>query len=230
MGLILFQEHITQQDVMNNPWITYVFGDNDLRLGRGGQAKATRGLPNVIGIRVKKLPAMTPQAYYTDDEYSENIRKIGKDIEDVEVKLNGGNVVVIPSKGIGTGLAQLKLKAPKTAIYLNNRLQQLFMNHRQLLMSKRITVRSTEINASTKGFSSYDRSTFEDTSCRLKSFLESTFIDCDIPNDVCRQLVEAIVERSSKKSGTTRIQAFGSSDILGSKMSPRTGGIVDLSS
>ena len=111
---ILHQKFISRVDVQSNLDKIYLFGDNDERRGEGGQAKEMRGEPNAIGIRTKKLPLYTPEAYYTDDELKENIKKINADINKVREAMLLGKTVVLPEDGIGTGMANLKEKAPKT--------------------------------------------------------------------------------------------------------------------
>ncbi len=72
--MIIFQKFIYREDLKTNQGVMYLFGDNDMRVGKGGQAKEMRGEPNAIGIRVKKAPKTT-NAYYTDEEYQSNIEK-----------------------------------------------------------------------------------------------------------------------------------------------------------
>jgi hypothetical protein len=104
-------------DVVKNKDKYFVFGDNDLRTGRGGQA-IIRGLPNVVGIRTKKMPNVTNDSYYTDVEFEENKRKIHEDISNIKTLLLFGNTIVLSSGGYGTDRAKLKEKAPKTFEYL----------------------------------------------------------------------------------------------------------------
>jgi len=122
--MIIYQKFIYREDLRNNPDVFYLFGDNDMRVGRGGQAKEMRGEPNAIGIRVKKAP-LTGDVYYSDSEFEENVRKINEDLNEVRKHLDYGEIVVIPSDGIGTGLALLKEKAPKTLLYLMKSLLRL---------------------------------------------------------------------------------------------------------
>lgn len=123
---VIKQKFITREDVKANPDNIYVFGDNDLREGLGGQAKEMRGEPNSIGIRTKKAPHQGEDAYYTDDEYSDNVKKINEDINLIRQKcVLRGKTLVLPEDGIGTGLANLNQTAPKTAKFLNAVLQYL---------------------------------------------------------------------------------------------------------
>jgi hypothetical protein len=100
----------------------FVFGDNDKRTGKGGQA-VIRDEPNTIGIRTKKAPRSYLSAYYTDDEYAENIRKIGEDLDSIiKMAEDYDNVFFIP--GIGRGLAKLHVKAPKTYKWAERKIRE----------------------------------------------------------------------------------------------------------
>lgn len=110
------------ETLRNNPDKVYVFGDNNIRKGKGGQA-IIRDEPNALGIRTKLLPSNSSNAFMTDDTYNENILKIDEDIQTI---LDSGKEVVFPEDGIGTGLAKLKEKAPRTFSYLNKRLNETF--------------------------------------------------------------------------------------------------------
>lgn len=121
-----YMEYITRKDVQNSiDRNVFVFGDNDKRIGYGGQAKEMRGEPNAIGIRVKKAPSMDPSAFYTDNEYSENIRKINEDLIHLG-KMAHGKTIIFPVAGIGTGMAKLQITAPRTFEYLTNALSKIF--------------------------------------------------------------------------------------------------------
>ena len=130
MKQIIFQKFIFREDLINNRHIMYVFGDNDIRQGHGGQAKEMRGESNAFGIRVKKAPQNNPAVYYTDKDYEENIEKINKDFIALEKYLEAGKLVVIPLDGIGTGLARLKELAPRTLQYVTDRINQLTIKYK----------------------------------------------------------------------------------------------------
>ncbi len=93
----------------DEPEKLFVFGDNSQRVGYGGQAKEMRGEPNAIGIPTKRYPSMEEDAFY-DDEYAIYWALIcGKNITKL---LIFGGTIIWPEEGIGTGLAQLKERAP----------------------------------------------------------------------------------------------------------------------
>lgn len=129
---ILFQYRIHRQDLDHNPKVLYVFGDNDVRRGYGGQAGECRGCKNAVGIRVKKYPTLLPNAYYTDEEYEWNCEKIAEDFERLFRAVWDGKLVVYPLEGVGTGLADLRVKAPNTCKYLKDLLAKLIEASRQL--------------------------------------------------------------------------------------------------
>jgi hypothetical protein len=118
------QNRYSVQDVRNNPDKIFVFGDNSIRQGTGGQAQI-RNEPNAVGIMTKKFPRNTPDAFLYDSEYAENIKRINEDIENLKQKVKG-KTVVFPTDGIGTNLADIAHTAPRTMEYLINRLREEF--------------------------------------------------------------------------------------------------------
>jgi hypothetical protein len=109
-------------DLKNNTDKIYVFGDNMLHTGKGGQA-IVRDEANAFGIRTKAAPSSKPDAYFYDEFLEENKEIIDADIAKIKAD---GRPVVFPQDGVGTGLALLKEKAPRTLDYLNKALQDNF--------------------------------------------------------------------------------------------------------
>ena len=118
------QNRYSVQDVRSNPDKIFVFGDNSIRKGTGGQAQI-RNEPNAVGIMTKKFPRNTPDAFLYDSEYAENIKRINEDIDNLKEKVKG-KTVVFPTDGIGTNLADIAHTAPRTMEYLINRLREEF--------------------------------------------------------------------------------------------------------
>ena len=116
---------ITREFIRLNPSILFVFGDNDERNGYGGMAKEFRGEPNAIGIRTKKAPRMDDAAFYTDDEFEDNAKKIDEDIATIIRCMKIVYTILYIPEGIGKGLASLEEKAPQTFRYLESQLNQL---------------------------------------------------------------------------------------------------------
>jgi hypothetical protein len=114
--------------VKSNPHKLFIFGDNDIGKGKGGQA-IIRDLPNAMGIPTKKLPNNSQYAYYIDEEIKENIKKINKSIQKILKEFLSNpkyEILVFPEAGLGTGLAKLNICAPKTLQILNTKLNSIF--------------------------------------------------------------------------------------------------------
>ena len=94
---------------------TYVFADNLQKTGKGGQA-AIRGQIGAVGIPSK----VDPKTYMSDVRYERNIASIDSAIKAIP----RDKPIVISSGGIGTGLAKLELKAPRTYAYLQSALKK----------------------------------------------------------------------------------------------------------
>lgn len=113
MPLIL-QHRINREDLIANPNVLYVFGDNEQRHGLGGQAAEMRGEPNAVGVAT----LASPGRFWTDTDYARQCRVIDRDMLPLFVALREGKTVVFPGDGIGTGLARLKESSPMTFDYL----------------------------------------------------------------------------------------------------------------
>ena len=113
---------VSRETIRENKNKIFIFGDNDLKSGYGGQAKEMRDEPNTIGIPTKKKPDNSDDSFYTDAEFEENKKKINFAINLILKELKNGKTIVIPSNGIGTGLARLEQKAPKTFTFLQKSL------------------------------------------------------------------------------------------------------------
>lgn len=111
-------EWYTRKLVESNPSMIFVYGDNDMRIGMGGQAGACRGLPNTIGVRTKKCPGMGKEDFYSDTEYFENAKKITADFQLIRDALARGENVAFPKDGLGTGLSELPTRAPRTFAFV----------------------------------------------------------------------------------------------------------------
>lgn len=112
--MIEYWDYIVREDLKNNPDKVFLFGDNLARKGYGGQAKEMRDEPNAVGIPTKKLPSNGSDAFFSDTELEINKYVIDRAFG----KIPRDKTIVIPSAGLGTGLAQLDVKAPKTYAYL----------------------------------------------------------------------------------------------------------------
>jgi len=114
--------------VKNNKDCLFIFGDNDIKKGMKGQA-IIRNEKNAYGIPTKKIPSFANNAYYTDDEYENNINNINNAIYIIIKKfMNKKYTTLVLSKdGLGTGLSKLPIKAPKTYEYLTTKINSLIL-------------------------------------------------------------------------------------------------------
>lgn len=124
--IIIQNKFYNVPDVRNHSDYLYIFGDNDVGVGKGGQA-IIRDEPNAIGIPTKKEPNNRETAFYTDLEFEENKKKIHLSIVKVlkEFMKSKYTTLVIPAGGLGTGLSKLPEKAPKTFKYLEDKIKNL---------------------------------------------------------------------------------------------------------
>jgi hypothetical protein len=120
-------------DARQHPDWLFVFGDNDIEAGCKGQS-IIRAEVNSAGIPTKKYPALNPASFYTDDELENNREKIRTAVDSILERRRYYMVLVLPEDGLGTGLADLPNKAPKTYKSLNEeieRLKKLWVNGKQ---------------------------------------------------------------------------------------------------
>lgn len=120
MPLIL-QSRIYRTDLQANPHILYVFGDNQVRRGLGGQAAEMRGEPNAVGIATLAAPGL----FWSDADRSDNCATIAADMAPLFEALGAYRTIVFPLDGVGTGLADLANRAPQTFAYLQSRIAEL---------------------------------------------------------------------------------------------------------
>lgn len=121
---VIYQHRIYRSDLVANPSAIYLFGDNEERIGLGGQAAMMRGEPNAVGVCTKATPGARNE-FWSDDRLTENCAIIDADLARAFAHAKEGGNIVIPSDGLGTGLAQLGTKAPKTFKYLAEQLSKL---------------------------------------------------------------------------------------------------------
>lgn len=116
-----FKNFVSREEVRKNRNKLYVFGDNLLGIGYGGQAKEMRSEYNTIGIPTKK----SPSEYLNNSDYDKVVPIIKAKFSIIEGHLQCNHKVVIPSTGVGTGRADLPNKAPKIWAVIETELKKL---------------------------------------------------------------------------------------------------------
>ena len=110
--MLEYRNHITREMLRSNPKTLFVFGDNLLRKGLGGQAKEMRGEPNAVGIATKRWPSRHRKAFFTDADFESWKIFSEESFILLRIQASQGKTIIWPSQGIGTGLAMLKRCAP----------------------------------------------------------------------------------------------------------------------
>jgi len=103
----------------------YVFGDNLIRAGKGGQA-TIRDAQNSFGIATKRLPTMQHNAFFRDRD--DEFIAVMQDILNLQNELDSSkyDTVVFPKDGLGTGLSRMPETSPKIFKEMNDLISQVF--------------------------------------------------------------------------------------------------------
>jgi len=96
----------------------FVFGDNLIGQGKGGQA-IIRSEVNAFGIPTKRLPSMGNDAFFSD-QADEREAVLSKLRELYKLSKDTGKEIVFPLDGLGTGLAEMHLRSPKLFKEMND--------------------------------------------------------------------------------------------------------------
>lgn len=127
--------------VKKYPKRLFIFGDNEAGWGTLGQA-CIRPDSNSIGIPTQKRPARGDDAHWNDSEYERNCNVIDSALIRIIKCLRSRNQdgerlyegIVLPGDGLGTGLAGLPWRAPKTFKYLKHAIR--VMNRKIFLIKQ----------------------------------------------------------------------------------------------
>lgn len=109
---LLYIKKYTRAYIKAHPDWLFVFGDNMMRQGLGGQAAEARGEPNAIGIATKRKPSMEPSAFLSDSDHDEWFVAEQPTMRRLMEASKSGRTIIWPLDGIGTGLARLETHAP----------------------------------------------------------------------------------------------------------------------
>ena len=112
-------EWYSVRQCQHNPNTLYIFGDNVMRAGKGGQA-IIRDCQNSFGIVTKWAPGKLPRDYFSD--FDTSLNHIKYDLIQLKDYLKDTiiDTVVFPADGLGTGLSDLPNKAPDTYKEMND--------------------------------------------------------------------------------------------------------------
>lgn len=119
---VYYQKKIVRADLERNENSMFIFGDNTIRQGMGGQAAEMRFAPNAFGIATLWAPGV----YFHESQYASATKAIMQDIEWVSDNLHDFSMIVFPADGIGTGFAHLLDNAPSIKSFLDVALEQRF--------------------------------------------------------------------------------------------------------
>jgi predicted sulfurtransferase len=78
-----------------------------------------------MGVRTKRRPTTAANAYWSDEDYHRNIKMMREDLLAAIKRVPMDGTLIISTHGIGTGLAQLSERAPKTYLWLEDVLDML---------------------------------------------------------------------------------------------------------
>ncbi len=108
--------------VRSNPDHCFIFGDNLIGIGKGGQA-IIRDEFNAHGVPTKRTPSMDEDAFFYDEDYEENCMHILASLDSIPQDFE---YLVFPEDGLGTGLAMLPQTGPKTYRFLVDEINKRF--------------------------------------------------------------------------------------------------------
>ncbi|MBK7804129.1 MAG: hypothetical protein IPJ55_15990 [Chloracidobacterium sp.] len=128
---VLTRKWVTRTFVREHRDHIFLFGDNLVRRGLGGQASAMRGEPNVVGIPTKKLPSNNENAFFTDAELAQNKAAISQAFEHLTRKSTGpdrsssfpqmGSEPAGPNSKPSTAYIRLFTKASRETFFIAGR-------------------------------------------------------------------------------------------------------------
>lgn len=117
LDFVYTKDEWTRQDVSDEIGkFNFIFGDNMVGFGTGGQA-CIRGLTNAYGVPTKLFPNNNWGSYFDDINYTSNCVAIDEAIAKIP-----NDLPVVVNVNIGKGLAMLNKQAPMTYEYLCERL------------------------------------------------------------------------------------------------------------
>lgn len=103
------------------PKSLFIFGDNMVGRGKGGQA-IIRDCDNAFGIPTKRLPSRFPDSYFSDkmDEWDAIMNRI-QVLREISSEYDE---LIFPYDGLGTGLAEMDKRSPMHFIQMMDELNK----------------------------------------------------------------------------------------------------------
>lgn len=122
-----------------------LFNDNDTGRGKPN----LRVAPNAIGIKVCKKPGIHRNAYYSDNNLPDHIKNTDIIMEHIEdlIRQRKYKAIVVPTKGIGSGMCLLASRAPDTYGYITKSVEGVLKyakNYRKSMIDIERDIKQTE--------------------------------------------------------------------------------------
>ena len=125
-GTLIYKKRISREDIRSTfPTHIYLFGDNMERVGMGGQAYSMRGEPNSFGVPTKWKPDSRESSYFSDGDFLAVKNAIRFPVYIATAWIFDGKTLVIPADGLGTGLSELPVRAPKIYRFIQRQIANL---------------------------------------------------------------------------------------------------------
>ena len=128
MNIEIQKEWYSLEQCKSNPNKLYVFGDNALRIGNGGQAQI-RPADNTYGIATKLKPSMDEASFFSDEtDHADILFADIQELYDFYMNDNDTEIdtIVFPAEGLGTGLSQMPERSPRLYEWMNETISILF--------------------------------------------------------------------------------------------------------
>ena len=115
--MIIYQRRVYPEDLRENPYVHYLFADNDNDSGYSH----FRAYTNFIGVRIKKDEHTFDTSYWSDATYEDNIIKISSDVMYVQNKiLKIGKILVYSEQLFPFDVGEYTNRSPKTSSYIQS--------------------------------------------------------------------------------------------------------------
>ena len=125
---VLVVSRVFNSDVSFNEECFFVYAENEKR--EGGESWK-RGKDRCLPITIKRVPAMSIEAYWSDDNYESNCKKIQNDLNNIINVLKYGACVFIEQNFLsGEANSPMNTECPKTKEFLLDSIQLLQSRYR----------------------------------------------------------------------------------------------------